>query len=136
MSLNTKVSESPPYKNVFIIDDDPIHVFTTKRCLNSANFCENIHVYKNGKEAFEAVSEIIKMNAVFPEIILLDINMPIWDGWDFLNELEKLQFNKNINIYITSSSKDPLDQAKAKSYDLVKNFISKPFNIDELTTIQ
>lgn len=76
------------------------------------------------------------LNAVLPEVIFLDINMPVWDGWDFLNELEKLHFNKHVNIYITSSSKDPLDQSKAKSYDLVKNFISKPFNIDELTSVQ
>jgi CheY-like chemotaxis protein len=116
-----------------IVDDDPIYVFTTKRTLEKVEFCNSISVYHNGKEAFENLNQLNNAGAALPDMILLDLNMPIWDGWDFLNEFSKLKTSKTIIVYIVTSSKHPDDIRKAKNYQLVRNFIIKPVTVDKLT---
>jgi CheY-like chemotaxis protein len=117
---------------VCIVDDDPIYVFTTKQRLQIGSFCNNILIYNNGKEAFEALKALIEDNKPLPDIILLDLNMPVWDGWDFLDEFQTIKANKKIAIYIVSSSDNPDDIARSKSYQIVNNFIIKPISIEKL----
>lgn len=117
---------------VCIVDDDPIHVFTTKRALQLENVCKSIMVFKDGKEAFDRLRAIHTSSDLLPDVILLDLNMPIWDGWDFLDEFTKIQTPKQIKIYITSSSESPEDLAKAKTYEAVSSFIVKPLTVEKL----
>lgn len=117
---------------VCIVDDDPIHVFTTKRALQLENICNSVMVFKDGKEAFDRLKAIHTASELLPDVILLDLNMPIWDGWDFLDEFTKIHTHKKIVIYITSSSDNPDDLAKAKTYEAVSSFIVKPLTIDKL----
>nr|WP_321222116.1 response regulator [uncultured Psychroserpens sp.] len=70
-----------------------------------------------------------------PDIILLDINMPIMDGWQFLDEFVKIESHKLITIYIVSSSIDPQDIKRAKKYQNISNYIVKPITIKKLKTI-
>ncbi|ESU26552.1 hypothetical protein FLJC2902T_25230 [Flavobacterium limnosediminis JC2902] len=72
-----------------------------------------------------------------PDIILLDIEMPQMDGWDFLSELFRIEehFHKEATIYIASSSIAIEDKMKAKNYPCVKDFLSKPMNLEKLTAI-
>jgi CheY-like chemotaxis protein len=93
-----------------IIDDDPIYVFGAKRMMELADFCNSY-------------------------IILLDINMPIMDGWQFLDEFVKIESHKLITIYIVSSSIDPQDIKRAKKYQNISNYIVKPITIKKLKTI-
>lgn len=116
-----------------IIDDDPIHVFGAKRAISIANMCNSILVFNNGKDAFDKISAILKSGENLPQLILLDINMPIWDGWDFLDEFIKLPMTKDTTIFIMTSSVDPSDQAKAKKYNQVNDFIIKPITVEKLT---
>ena len=119
--------------SICIIDDDPVHTFTTKQIIKSQkNFCDTIIVFKDGKEGFDGLKTMLDNKEELPDLILLDINMPIWDGWDFLNEFTKLSTPKKIIIYIVSSSNHPDDIDKAKQYKLVDNFIIKPVTIDKL----
>ena len=67
---------------------------------------------------------------VLPDLILLDLNMPIWDGWFFLTEIEKTVFVKKIDIMIVSSSINTEDITRISENKLVKGFISKPLSID------
>ncbi|MGZ9676285.1 response regulator [Flavobacterium sp. GNP001] len=115
-----------------IIDDDPIFVFGTKRIMEIANFCESFMIFRNGKEAFDNLKSIIIANQKLPDLILLDLNMPIWDGWTFLDEFIKIPSANPITIYIMTSSIDPADIEKAKSYDAVSNYLVKPITIEEL----
>ena len=115
-----------------IVDDDPIYVFTTKRTLQVGQFCNSILVFNNGKEAYDNLSTMSLTGQNMPDMILLDLNMPIWDGWDFLNEFSKLTLPKKIIIYIVTSSKHPEDIHRAKKYNLVSNFIIKPITIENL----
>ncbi len=114
---------------VCIIDDDPIYVYGTKILLNyNRNFCSNIVVYEDGHEALVNLTSMVKSGSTFPEVIFLDLNMPIMDGWEFLDEFIKLPFKTKPIVYVVSSTIAEWEIEKAKSYDIVKDFISKPLS--------
>lgn len=118
-----------------IIDDDPIFVFGAKKMMELANFCEKFLVYKNGDEAINALTAIVKSEKQLPDVILVDINMPVLDGWQFLDKFLQVKVPKKILIYVVSSSKDPLDIEKAKSYKEVNNFFVKPISMSDLVKL-
>lgn len=117
-----------------IIDDDPIHIYVTKEEIVKTGLFETISSYKNGKEAYDKLNEIHQSGGELPDLILLDLNMPIWDGWDFLDEFLHLKIEKKISIFIISSSNDPADLQKSKKYKKVNNFVVKPVTSDQLMT--
>jgi len=118
-----------------IIDDDPIFVFGAKRIMEMAHFCESFLIFPNGREALDKLKAIIKAGGQTPDIILLDINMPVLDGWGFLDEFTKIPISKKILIYIITSSIDPADIQKVKHYENVNNYIIKPITADKLKHI-
>ena len=118
---------------VCIIDDDPIFVYGTKVLLNyNRSFCSNIIVFENGKEALDDLRFMLKTNKEMPEVIFLDLNMPIMNGWEFLDELKKMDLKKKIGVYVVSSSIDKMDEEKSRKYDMVIDFISKPLTTNKL----
>ena len=116
MSVNT----------AFIIDDDPIFVFGSKVLLKNNGFASNILVCQNGQEALEVIMSLLESEEGLPEVIFLDLNMPIMDWWEFLDEFGKLANGHDTRIYILSSSIDTRDIERAKTYDMVSDFIAKP----------
>lgn len=118
-----------------IIDDDPIFIFGAKRMMELSNFCNSFMIFKNGQEAINNLKSIMLSGEDIPEVILLDINMPIMDGWEFLDEFTQIESHKLITIYIVSSSIDPIDLKRAKRYENVSNFIIKPIAIQTLKNI-
>ncbi len=118
-----------------IIDDDPIFIFGLKKVMNSVDFAEEVLVYKNGEDALENLIAIKDDKEALPEVILLDLNMPIMDGWQFLDEFTQAKVDKKITVYIVSSSIDPLDYEKTKKYSHIENYIIKPVQTDDLKTI-
>ena len=120
-----------------IIDDDPIFIYGTKRIMKEINFCEEIIVYNNGKEALEGISKISSLGHKIPEVIFLDLNMPVMNGWEFLDQITKLPSNnlEKTFIYIISSSVDPRDLEKVKNYKVVNNYILKPITPNDLETV-
>ena len=118
-----------------IIDDDPIFVYGTKRLMQLTQFCDKFLVFHNGQDAIDYLRPAILNNQKKPEIILLDLNMPVMDGWQFLDELIKIPAEVLITIYIVSSSIDPADMNKAKQYDNVTNYLIKPMNPERLKEI-
>lgn len=118
-----------------IVDDDPVFVFATKKVMEMADFCNAFMVFHNGKQALDNLTAIIKSEGNLPDIILLDLNMPVMDGWQFLDEFIKVPSPKEITIFIVSSSIDPEDVNKAKSYDAVNNYVVKPITRDVLADI-
>jgi CheY-like chemotaxis protein len=93
--------------------------------------------FKNGKEAVSALHKIIENTELIPDIILLDINMPVMDGWEFMEEIKtiKSQIDKKIIIYIVSSSIAVEDKNKSKEFKDVFAFISKPVNVQDIMVI-
>ncbi|MFN2424343.1 MAG: response regulator [Cryomorphaceae bacterium] len=120
---------------VCIIDDDPIYVFTTSKTLSNMGICEDVLVYKDGKEAFEGLSKLIAENKRLPDLILLDINMPVWDGWDFLEEFSKTEVGNDIPIFIVSSSDHPEDLNRAERNPAVRGMLLKPLTKDNLEQV-
>ncbi|MDN3594582.1 response regulator [Zunongwangia endophytica] len=118
-----------------IIDDDPIFVFSAKKIMELADFSNGFIVFGNGKEALNHLHALIASNKELPDVILLDLNMPVMDGWEFLDNFIKIESEKVITIYIVSSSVDQSDIDKAKSYDGVSNYIVKPVTIDSLKKV-
>lgn len=116
-----------------IIDDDDIYIFGIKKLIKISNFCKNLLVFKNGEEAIKYMQPIAASND-FPDVILLDINMPVMDGWQFLDEFIKIKpgINKEVTIYMVSSSIHDQDLNKAKEYNDVAGYIIKPIKLDDL----
>ncbi|MBC8768336.1 response regulator [Arenibacter sp. BSSL-BM3] len=118
-----------------IIDDDPIFVFGSKVLLKNNGFASNIIVFQNGKEALEMIVPMLESEEGSPEVIFLDLNMPIMDGWEFLDEFSKLSNVQNIRVYILSSSIDSRDIEKAKQYEIVNDFIAKPLTDSKISEL-
>lgn len=118
-----------------IIDDDPIYLFGIRKMMEIADLCNGFLIYNNGLEAIKALKPLLTDDEDFPEVILLDLNMPIMDGWQFLDEIIKVPTNKKVIIYIISSSIDPIDLKRAKEYSVVSSYLIKPVTINDLKGI-
>ena len=120
-----------------IIDDDPIFVYGTKRIIKEVDFATSILVYSNGQEALDGLTKLCMSREPLPEVIFLDLNMPILNGWEFLDEFKncKSKRSKKIIIYIISSSVDPRDLERVKNYEQVDTYILKPITPDDLAKI-
>ena len=92
-------------------------------------------IYNDGKEAYDGLKENWESKKTLPEIILLDLTMPVWDGWKFLDEFSKLPIEKQITIYILTSSINEADRQKASDYNVVKNYLVKPITMQTLVEL-
>ncbi|MDN3551363.1 MAG: response regulator [Mucilaginibacter sp.] len=121
--------------SVLLVDDDEINNFISIKLIKKALLNTEIMACLNGKFAIDQLADIQKRDpSKMPDYILLDINMPIMNGWEFLEEFKRLNIDPlgKSKIYIISSSVFSNDINKAKSYPLVKDFISKPLNVEKI----
>jgi CheY-like chemotaxis protein len=112
-------------KKICIIDDADIDILIAKKHLEVSGF-DTIWVYKDGLDAFEGLKKRLENNEEMPDVILLDINMPKWNGWTFLEEFSRIYTENRIKIFMVSSSGNLEDIETSKKYSLVKDFIKKP----------
>jgi CheY-like chemotaxis protein len=117
---------------IFIIDDDPIHQRIAQIMIAKHELFDEYNSYTEAELALEFLKENITNTAALPDVILLDLNMPVVDGWDFLEAFEKFQtgLNKDIRIFIVTSSVDEKDKLRSQTFPFVKGFISKPLSPD------
>ncbi len=121
-----------------LVDDDEINNFITVKLIRKAFPDAVLGTYLNGKLAIDKLKSLFQDNPEkIPDYILLDINMPVMNGWEFLEEykLSNLDPEKKITIYILSSSVFSNDIDKAKTYESVANFISKPLNLESIKEV-
>lgn len=122
-----------------IIDDDKIYVNLVRKIIEIKKLSENLLIFKNGKEAIDYFRLIIgnMTEDKLPDIIFLDLNMPVMDGWEFLSEFIKIKnnFEKKITLYVVSSSIDPRDLERAKSFNMVTDYLIKPIELKKFEKI-
>jgi response regulator of citrate/malate metabolism len=120
---------------ILLIDDDDIIDFLHRKLLIKAGITAPIIEIHNGKAAIE---ELFKLNDMLKEddnvLALLDINMPVLDGWGFLEEFEALIpiLKFNFELYIVSASSNTDDVIKSKNYPCVIDYLNKPLNTENI----
>tara|TARA_R110002051_G_scaffold65839_1_gene119479 strand:- start:23743 stop:24153 length:411 start_codon:yes stop_codon:yes gene_type:complete len=110
---------------ILLVDDDPVVQYLHKTLLSKFNFPEQ-KFFSNGEFALDYILENNNQNLLF--LILLDINMPVMNGWEFLEELKKHSIKSLVKVVILTSSIDNSDKDKAKSYHQVFEFMEKPLH--------
>ena len=118
-------------KSILVVDDDKICNFLTVNALKKAGVKGNIDVVMNGLEAINKLKE----SSTFPDLILLDINMPVMDGMDFLKNYISEGFEGRTKIAIYTSSIREADKNQALQYSDVFEFINKPISHQKLVNI-
>lgn len=121
---------------VFIIDDDSIHQRIAQIMIEKHNLFDSYKSYTEAQHALNFLKESKNDPDALPDVILLDLNMPLMDGWDFLDVFEELHksLKKKIRIYIVTSSVDERDKQRSQAYSTVSGFISKPLSPEVIRT--
>lgn len=115
-------------KHIFLIDDDPLNNLINRKLI--ARVLPDVLV----TEENDAQSALNKLKLeITPDLILLDLNMPGMNGWEFLDRFKET--GKEITVYILTSSIDPDDFKKARKYKIVKKYIEKPLNANKINNL-
>lgn len=124
-------------KSIFLIDDDPIFVYLTRRIIASTNCPCAINEFTDGELALDYLSKMCDKAESLPDVIFLDLSMPVMDGWEFLKEyaLLKPRIIKEISLYIVSSSISPQEVERSKGYTVVADFLIKPVERGKIVEI-
>ncbi len=124
---------------ILCVDDDPITLMLCKKVIAKANFSSIIESAKDGSEAlkFFDSNKSETADGDYPQIVFLDLNMPIMDGWEFLDAFNNFKdLFPNTKIIVLSSSIDPKDINKSKNYSMVLDFLPKPITVEMLNSIK
>ncbi|UXE65115.1 MAG: response regulator [Chryseotalea sp. WA131a] len=129
------------YKTVMLIDDNEIDNLINQKMIEAAAVAENIYTHTGAKSAIEFLKNMEKMDVadkVLPDIIFLDIDMPLMDGFQFLDEFEKLTklTKKKSRIVMLTSSINPQDFSRSKKYPNVKLYLNKPLSHDSIIKLE
>lgn len=129
---------------ILCVDDDPITLMLCKMVISKSTFANEILTAQNGEEALNYFDDL-KLNHLgseikkYPQLIFLDLNMPVMGGWEFLDHFSKEDYReafKNCKVIVLSSTIDPDDINKAKTYPMVLDFLSKPISKDMLEDLK
>ena len=129
---------------IFCVDDDPITLMLCKKVIERASFAKEIHTANDGEEAIQYFDELAKKSKdgkdiSYPKLTFLDLNMPIMNGWEFL-EIYTQKGYPNLFIdakfIVLSSTIDPQDVNKTKIYTVVVDFLSKPITKEMLGNLK
>jgi len=119
---------------VLVADDDDVFLLLTTRFLEKIDFNKNLKKFKNGLDTLTFFEDHYNQQDAF--VVLLDINMPVMDGWEFLDALRNKAYSRNTFVYMVTASTDESDKERAESYSIVRGYESKPLTADKLEVIK
>lgn len=121
----------------YLIDDDDIYVFGMKRMIKANQLCNELLTFANGADAIDFINERVSSNSPLPKVIMVDINMPVLDGWGFIDEFAKIpsEYTEGVLVYMISSSVQEEDRIKAEAINHIKSYHVKPIDKDQLVTM-
>lgn len=128
----------PRYNAVMLIDDNEIDNLINHKMIEASNITNKIFTHTGAKSAIEFLKNIEKLEgageSILPDLIFLDIDMPLMDGFQFLDEFDKLSdmTKKKCKIVMLTSSINPQDVNRSKKYEYVKKYINKPLTQENL----
>lgn len=122
--------------SVLLVDDDSIYQFTARKTLEATGCTDKIWVCSNGEEALMLIEKNLS-EGQRPDVIFLDVNMPVMNGWDFLEKYSSLKEIHTINapVFIVSSSVDEADIIHSRQFSEVRDYISKPILKEKFSEI-
>lgn len=128
---------SSTVETVCLVDDDEIYQYTTQKFLKNRHLAKRVLSFGDGEMALNYIQQHLEDQQNLPDMILLDLSMPVMDGWEFLEEFTRLKsrITKPIELYIVSSSVDTRDIERARRFSAVSEYIVKPIDYGKLEQI-
>ena len=123
-------------KLAYVVEDDRITAAITELIAKKDLRCRTVKTFGNGQLAFDQFASAVQNGSDLPDLILLDLNMPLMDGWEFLDALGELALQQQVCVFILTSSIHPDDMAKATHYEQVKGYFSKPLDKPNVARMQ
>jgi CheY-like chemotaxis protein len=120
-------------KNILLVDDDAVFNFINKQVLLNMGVTDAIDTALNGKQALDLLNEYLSGSRAIPDVIFLDLNMPIMDGFAFLEAFKRMNMphKEKVSIVIVTSSQNPADVIKAKALGIT-HYLTKPIKEDDI----
>lgn len=114
----------------FLVDDDDAYLYGTRKLIEYHKLCNAVLTFQNGRQVADFMKEHLYDRERTPDYILLDLEMPVMDGWQFVEEFLQMKplLEKEVKVYIVSSSIDDRDKDKAKSISIITDYLVKPLN--------
>ena len=125
-------------KKILCVDDDPITLMLYKMVVSKSGFATHVDTAHNGEEALHYFEHQNPDDEDYPKLIFLDLNMPVMSGWEFLDAFHKEKYEKfpHCKVIVLSSTIDPADIEKSRTYPMVIGFRSKPISKEMLAELQ